>query len=156
MNLLEAEKSIVQRLKQTVAEGPNAWAREVGTRDVLASVTEEMQNCPAVYVVYGGPIVFDADDKRASIGHRFFVIVAVKNAAQGREAAPRNQDAGPLVGSVLSALHGFVCKGATHGLIPATPPAPHYSEGGTFAYYPLAFVARAYHSTRFGLAEAAA
>lgn len=155
-NLLSAEAGIVQRLQQATQQGPAAWCRKVGTRDYLASVAEEMQDAPALYVVYDGLVVFDADEQRASLGHRWLVVVAVKNASQPREAAPRNEEGGGFMGAVLAALHGLLLPAHTHGLVPTTPPRPYYSPGGQFAYYPLAFIARALFSQRFGIAGAIA
>lgn len=157
INLLAAEAAIVQRLQQATQQGPQAWCRKVATRDYLASVAEEMQAAPACYVVYDGPVVFDADEQRLSMGHRWLVVIAVGvTAADQREAAPRNAEGGRFMGAVLQALHGLLVPGHTHGMVPAQPPRPYYSEGGKFAYYPLAFVARAMFSTRFGLAGATA
>ncbi len=153
-NLLAAEAAIVQRLQQATQQGPDAWCRQIGTRDYLATVAEEMQVAPALYVVYDGLVVFDADEQRASVGHRWLVVIAVKNASQPREAAPRNDEGGRFMGAVLAALHGLVLPAHTHGLVPITPPRPYYSAGGQFAYYPLAFLARAHFSQRFGLAGA--
>ena len=153
-NLLAAETGIVARLVAATQEGAEPWARKVGTKDYLASVVEEKQVVPAVYVVYGGLVVFDADEQRASLGHKWLVVLAVGTAADMREAAPRNQEAGPLLGQLLVALQGYQPPGSTHGLVPVTPPGPYYSEAGKFAYYPLAFLSRAMHSQRFGLAGA--
>ena len=154
LNLLAAETAIVDRLKAATQTGPDAWCRKVGTRDYLATVAEESQDAPAVYLVYDGPVVFEADEQRASMGHRWLAVVAVATAALAREAAPRNQMAGPYMGSVLAALHGFLPPAHTHALVPITPPRPFYSDGGKFAYYPLAFVGRAMFSKRFGMAGA--
>lgn len=154
INLLAAESGIVQRLKDATQSGPDPWARKIGTRDYLATVAEEMQIAPAVYVVYDGLVVFDADEQRASLGHRWLVVVAVATAAAMAESTARNQEAGPCMGAVLVALQGYTPPGCTHGLVPTTPPRPFYSPGGRFAYYPLAFTARALHSQRFGLAGA--
>ena len=154
INLLSAETGIVQCLQQATQQGPSAWCRKVATRDYLASVAEEMQDAPALYVVYDGLVVFDADEQRASLGHRWLVVVAVKNASQPREAAPRNDEGGRFMAAVLVALHGLQLPAHTHGLIPTTPPRPYYGQGGQFAYYPLAFIARAFFSQRFGMAGA--
>lgn len=154
MNLLAAEAAIVQRLEQATQQGPDAWCRVIGTRDYLATVAEEMQTAPAIYVVYDGLVVYDADEQRASLGHRWLVVIAVETAQAPREAAPRNELGGERMHQVLSALHGLQVPGHTHGLVPAQPPRPYYSPTGRYAYYPLAFVARALSSQRFGLAGA--
>lgn len=154
--MLADEAAIVARVKEITQTGPDAWARKVETKDYLASVTEEMQHAPAVYVVYDGLVVFDADEQRSSLGNRWLVVIAVATAAAAREAAPRNQEAGPFMGALLAGLHGFMPDGKTHGMVPVPPPRPFYSEGGKFAYYPLAFVVRAYFSKRFGVAAARA
>lgn len=150
--LLAAEAGIVARLQQATQQGPDRWCRKVATRDYLASVAEEMQDAPAIYVVYDGLVVFDADEQRASLGHRWLVVVAVAvTSPQQRDAAPRNSEGGRYMAAVLHALHGLTLPEHTHGLVPTTPPRPYYSEG-KFAYFPLAFMARAHFSTRTGLA----
>jgi len=154
MNLLAAEGAIKQRLVETTQQGDDAWCRVIGTRDYLATVAEEMQVAPAIYIVYDGVVVFDADEQRSNLGHRWLVVVAVETAQQPREAAPRNELGGLYMAAVLKALHGLLIDGHTQGLIPTQPPRPYYSPTGRFAYYPLAFVARAHFSTRFGLAGA--
>lgn len=148
-NFHEAETGIVARLKATTQAGPGAWARAVETRDVLATVAEEMQTTPAIYVVYDGFGVLEADEQRALIAHRWLAVVAIGNATQGREAAPRNQESGPYVAAVVAALHGYRPPGSTTGLVPATPPRPYYSEA-KFAYFPVAFTTTVLHSTRRG------
>lgn len=148
-NFHAAEGGIVERLKAVLQSGPGAWARAVETRDVLATVAEEMQTTPAVYVVYDGFAVLEANEQQALLAHRWLAIVAIGNATQGREAAPRNQEAGPRVADVLAALHGYRPPGSTTALVPATPPRPYYSDA-KFAYYPVAFTTTVLHSTRRG------
>jgi hypothetical protein len=144
-----AEASIVGQLKAQCQSGEDAWARQVGTRATLAEVAEEMQVTPAIYLVYDGYVVLDADEQRAMLAHRWLVIVAIANAAQGRESAPRDTDGGPYQAAVFKALHGFMAAGSTKALTPATPPRPYYSEA-KFAYYPVAFTSVVHHSTRWG------
>lgn len=148
-NFHAAEAGIVERIKAATQVGAGAWARAVETRDKLATVAEEMQTVPAVYVVYDGYVVLDANDQQALLAHRWLVIVAIGNATQGREAAPRNQEAGPYVAAVFAALQGYRPPGSTGPLVPATPPRPYYSEA-KFAYYPVAFTTTVMHSTRRG------
>ncbi|MBE2242390.1 MAG: hypothetical protein IAE86_06530 [Burkholderiaceae bacterium] len=154
-HLLAAEAGIVQALQRATQQGADAWCRKIGTRDYLATVAEEMQDAPALYVVFDGLVIFDADEQRANLGYRWLVVVAVKTAAQPREAAPRNDEGGRYMAAVHVALHGLLLPAHTHGLVPTTPPRPYYSPGGSFAYYPLAFIARAHFSKRFGFAGAA-
>ncbi|MCK9987646.1 MAG: hypothetical protein AzoDbin1_04118 [Azoarcus sp.] len=148
-NFHAAESGIVAELKAATQAGPGAWARAVETRDVLATVAEEMQTPPAIYVVYDGFVVIEADEQRALIAHRWLAVVAIGNATQGREAAPRNQESGPYVAAVIAALHGYRPPGSMTALVPATPPRPYYSEA-KFAYYPVAFTTSVLHSTRRG------
>ena len=148
-NWLAAETAIVERLKSRLQAGEAAWAREIGTRDVLATVAEEMQHCPAVYLVYDGYGVLDADEQRALISLRFLAILAIGNATQGRDAAPRNQSAGVLLPDLFRALHGFRPPECLTGLVPISPPRPYYSEA-RFAYFPTAWETRLIHSTRRG------
>ena len=154
-NFHAAEASIVEQLRQCCQHGERAWARDIGTRATLADTAEEMQHCPAIYLVYDGYMVAEADVQRAALIHRWLAIVAVANAVQGREAAPRNQDAGPLVGDVFRALHGFMPAGSVEAMGPATPPRPFYSPA-KFAYFPVAFTTVAHHDTRSGVATAGA
>ena len=148
-NFLAAETGIVHRLKARLQSGAAPWAREVASRDALATVAEEMQHCPAVYVVYDGFTVQDADEQRALLAHRFLTILAIANAKQGRDAAPRNQSAGALLPDIIAALHGFTPPECAGGLIPVTAPRPYYSEA-KFAYFPLAWQTPVIHSTRQG------
>lgn len=143
-NWMQAEAGIVDRLKATLQAGPGAWARAIGTRTELAAVTEEMQTAPAVYVVYDGFAVLEANEFEVTLAHRWFAVIAVASAATLREAAPRNQLAGPYMRDVLDALHGFLPPECRSPLVPATPPRPYYSEA-KFAYYPLAFITESYH-----------
>lgn len=144
-----AEASIIEQLKAQCQSGPDAWARLVGTRATLAEVAEEMQITPAIYLVYDGFVVLDADEQRAMLAHRWLAIVAIANAAQGRDSAPRDADGGPCQAAVFRALHGFMPAGSAKALTPATPPRPYYSEA-KFAYYPVAFTSAVHHSTRWG------
>ncbi|KAI5914622.1 hypothetical protein [Thauera sp. 2A1] len=148
-NFHAAEAGIVEQLKARCQSGPDAWARAVETRDVLATVAEEMQVVPAVYVVYDGYAVLDADEQRALLAHRWLAVVAVSDASQGREATARNQKAGPYVADVFAALHGYLPPGSTGALVPAQPPRPYFSEA-RFAYYAVAFTSEVFHSTRSG------
>ncbi len=143
-NFMLAETGMVDRLKATLQTGPNAWARAIGTRTELAAVTEDMQVVPAVYVVYDGFAVLDANEFEATLAHRWFVVIAVASAAAQREAAPRNQEAGPFMRDVLAALHGFLPPQCRSPLVPSTPPRPYFSPA-KFAYYPLAFTTESYH-----------
>lgn len=148
-NFLAAETAIVEQLKARCQSGPGAWARAVGTRAALAEVAEEMQTVPAIYVVYDGYAVLEADAQRAVLAHRWLAVVAVGNATQGRESAARNQEAGPMVAAVFAALHGFMPPGCAGAMVPATPPRPYYSEA-RFAYHAVAFTVEARHATRTG------
>lgn len=148
-NYIAAETGVVDRLKERLQGAPGGWARAVETRDVLATVAEEMQTCPAVYVVYDGYAVLDADEQRALVAHRFLTILAISNAAGGREASPRNQSAGGLLPDIFSSLHGWRPPECISGLVPVTPPRPYYSPA-KFAYYPMAWATNVIHSTRQG------
>lgn len=152
-NFHAAEASIVEQLRQACQAGAGAWAREIGTRGTLADTSEEMQHCPAIYVVYDGYVVTQADVQRAIIQHRWVVVVAVSNATPGRDSAHRTQEAGPFVGAVFRALHGFMPAGSVEAMVPATPPRPFYSVA-KFAYFPVAFTTVSHYSTRSGVATA--
>jgi hypothetical protein len=143
-NFMLAETGIVARLEQSLQHGPGAWARLIGTRPTLESVTEDMQTAPAVYVIYDGFAVLEADECSARLAHRWFAVVVVKNIEQQRGAAPRNQEAGPYLRDVLAALHGWVPPECVCPFVLTTPPRPYYSPA-KFVYYPLAFVSESYH-----------
>lgn len=148
-----AEASIVTQLRTVCQQGPGAWPREIGTRAMLADVAEEMQNCPAIYVVYDGFMVLGANAQLAELAHRWLVVIAVSNAAQGRDSSARMHEAGPFVGDVFRALHGFMPVGSIEAMVPATPPRPYFSPA-KYAYFPVAFTTKAYHNTRRGPASA--
>jgi|GEM_PF-2013107 len=148
-NFYESELDIVARLKAAIQSGPGAWARIVGTRDDLDTVTEDQQVTPGVYVIYQGFQVVDAKEQRATLRHRWAVVLSVSLAgAKGRESSPRNQVAGKFLPAILQALHGYTPLGATTPLIPITPPAARPS--GRFSYYPLAFTSDTNYSTKQG------
>ncbi|MDR2155904.1 MAG: hypothetical protein LBE78_12925 [Burkholderiaceae bacterium] len=146
-NFARAELGIVRRLEQCLQHRPGAWARVIGTRPTLESVTEEMQDAPAVYVIYDGFAVLESDEGSARLAHRWFAVVTVKNTAQQRAAAPRNQEAGPYLCDVLQALHGWTPPDCVSPFVPVTPPRPYYSPA-KFVYYPLAFTTESYHCAR--------
>jgi hypothetical protein len=148
-NWLAAETGIIDRLKSCLQSGDAAWAREVATREVLASVAEEMQNCPAVYLVYDGHAILDANEQQALIALRFLAVLAIADATQGSGATPRNQGAGALLPDVFTALHGFRPPECITGLVPVTPPRPYYAPA-RFAYFPTAWETKIIHSTRQG------
>ncbi len=149
-NFHAAEASIVAALQAALQSGDDRWARLVGTRKDLAATAEEMQMAPAVYVVYDGYTVLSASSFEAVLAHRWLVVIAVASAAQTREAAPLNTEAGPYVWDVVSALHGVTPAGASSPLVPATPPRPYYSDA-KFAYYPVAFTNEVRHTIRQGV-----
>ncbi len=148
-NFLAAELDLVERIKGVAQSGPNAWARIVGTRDDISSVTEEQQVVPGVYVIYGGFAIKNANEFKAEVEHRWRVVLAVATAAKvGREASLLNQVAGKYLPQLLQALHGYIPLGSTTPLIPVTPPP--FSTTGKFGYYPLAFTSDTFYSTRSG------
>jgi len=147
-NWLAAENGIVARLQEHLQQGPHAWARKIGTRGDLASVAEEMQHTPAIYVVYDGYGIPDSDEQRALIRLRWIVVLAVSSAAQGREEV-RNFGASRYLPDIFTALHGYRPPECINGLIPATPPRPYYSPA-RFAYFPTAWETSVIHSTRMG------
>ena len=149
-NFHAASLALVQRIKEVSQNGPNAWARIVGTRDDLASVTEANQVTPGVYVLYRGFAVLNADKHNAEIEHRWFVVLSVSGAANAKEPAAKDAEAGRYLPQLLKALHGWVPDGCTTPLLPMTPPPPRPSENGRYSYYPLAFKASTIYSTRNG------
>jgi hypothetical protein len=148
-NWLAAETGILDRLKGRLQAGGAAWAREVAGRETLASVAEEMQNCPAVYVIYDGYAILDANEQQAHIALRFLAVLAIADATQGKGVTPRNQSASLFIGDIFSALHGYRPPECITGLVPVTPPRPYYAPA-RFAYFPSAWETRLIHSTRQG------
>ena len=145
-NPLVAQPGIVTRLVTLTQTGPDAWCRRVAARKELQAITEEMQVTPALYVVYDTFRVLAADEFETTLQHRWFVVLALKDAASQRDAAPLADDAGPLLSKVMDALIGFVAPGCSTPLILATPPRPYFAPA-TFAYHPLAFTHESYHCT---------
>lgn len=138
-NFLVAETGIVERIKKISQAPGSAWARFVGTRKDLATVAEEMQTVPAIYVVYDSFAVLpETDEFTLSLSHRWLVVLAMGTAASQREAEALNQSAGPYIGQLLSGLHGYTPPECSEPLIAGTPPRPYYSPA-RFAYYPLVF-----------------
>lgn len=136
-NFLEAQTGIVERIRDVAQSGPEAWCRLVGTRKDLAAVAEEMQTTPAVYVVYDGFAVLPGSDYMTLLlSHRWLVVLAIGTAASQKDADRLDQLAGPHIGALINALHGFIPTGCREPLVMATPPRPYYSPA-RFAYYPL-------------------
>jgi len=142
-NFSDTEAGILAWLKHRTQQGPDAWARVIGTRKALAAVTEDMQMAPALYVVYHGFVVRDATEFNYTLLHRWVVVLAVATAASQREAEPLNDMAGPWLAQLLG-LHGQTLPGCATPLLLATPPAPYYSPA-KFAYFPLAFTHESNH-----------
>lgn len=152
-NFFAAELDIVARLKTATQEGPNRWARIVGTRDDTDGVTEDKQVTPGVYVLHDGFSVPEATPARGILKNRWVILITVSTgAAKQREASPRNQVAGCYIPSILRALHGYTPLGSTEPLVVATP--PHRWSGAGFGYYPLAFTSNTHFSIKQGPATA--
>lgn len=147
-NFHAASLDLVQRIKAVAQAGSAPWARLVGTRDDMAATQEESQLTPGVYVIYRGFSVQGADDYRAEIEHRWFIVLAIAGPVNTREAAGRDVEAGRYLPQLVQALHGYTPAGCTSPLVLATPPMPVVS--GRYGYYPLAFTALTVYSTRKG------
>jgi len=146
-NFLEAQTGIVERVREISQSGPDAWCRLVGTRKDLATVAEEMQTTPAVYVVYDGFAVLPGSDEYAlNLSHRWLVVLAIGTAASQKDADRLDQLAGPYIGYLIQALHGYTPPQCREPLVMATPPRPYYSPA-RFAYYPLLLVNSTSHCT---------
>jgi len=140
-NLLGAEPLIVARITETMMSGEDAVLRQVLTRPDLAAITESMQNAPAVSVVFDGFVVQGGApaelEHAAQLAQRWLTVITVKNIADSKGAAARNQDAGPILRRLWNALHGHTLGPGFTPLIPVSPPRAYYSAG--FAYFPLAW-----------------
>lgn len=132
-----AQDGLVDWITQNTQNGPNAWARKVGTAKELAAITETEQIVPAVYVVYNGFSVKTATDMEAVLTQRWFVVLAIASAASQRQATQLNVEAGPLLGQLMG-LHGLLLPGCQSALVPGPAPQPYYSPS-KFAYFPLLF-----------------
>ena len=142
----KAEGGIVAKLKADLQNGAERWAREIATRKEMAAITEDVQNSPAVYVVFDGFSVIDATESDATLLNRWYIVLALKNAAAQRKAAPLNQDAGPYLAAIWKSLHGYTPTACRTPLVPFTPPKPYFSDA-KFAYYALAFSTQSFHCT---------
>jgi hypothetical protein len=136
-NFLVSEGGIVKRLVDTMMTGETAVLARVATRADMASLAEEKQIVPAVYVVYMGYQVVEANEGDAMFRHRWIATVAIGNAAGGRDTRQRNLDVGPLVARVIEALAGFTPAPFHTPLVPGTPPPPYYAPA--FVYLPVLF-----------------
>jgi hypothetical protein len=136
----------VARITAQMMTGPNAVLRAVMTKTDLASIPEEKQITPAVHVVFDGFLIAGQGAELEMVAlqsQRWITVVAVANSARMREAAARNQDAGPLLFQLFKALHGFVPAPGLTKLAPLSPPRAYYSAG--FAYFPLAWTTSMTH-----------
>ncbi|WP_295377173.1 hypothetical protein [uncultured Pseudacidovorax sp.] len=138
----DTEAAMVAWVQARTQVGPDAWCRKVGTRMEIGSVAEEMQVTPAVYVVYGNPVVKAADDDSYALHHRWFLVLALATPAAQRDASAMARLAGPKLAQ-LANLHGKTLTGCRSPLRLATPAPPLHMP--KFSYYALAFTCESNH-----------
>lgn len=148
-DLLVGQPGIVARLEAATRQGPGAWCRKIATARELSDVVEDQQVTPALFVLHDAFQVVEADEFSATLVHRWFVVLSLKNAASQRTPSALDEEASQLLAKVLDTLVGFTPPRCASPLIPATPPRPFYSPA-KFAYYPLAFTHKSFHCTTGG------
>ncbi|MCL7422521.1 MAG: hypothetical protein M8364_16645 [Methylobacter sp.] len=139
-NYLAAEDLIKQRLIATVPAIP---ARNVLSAADLDGVKEAGQATPALHVIYFDDDVPTKDGSSAGSGRDqitrqlWLVTLVVRNVRDKAGAGIRN-DAGLVIGSVLSSLQGWQ-PSAEHGPLQRrkSPYRPTYRNG--FAYFTFLF-----------------
>jgi len=109
----------------------------------LASVVEQSQVNPAVFVVYDGEEPVDSvnNGKRVMEDQRFIIVLVVRNAKDVLGGSGARESAVALRGDVLRAVSGWQPTSEHRPLQRAKgSPPPHYTPG--FAYLPTTFTTR--------------
>lgn len=138
---LYLEQLIIDRVRDQV----QGLTDVLGIPD-LASLDEERQIAPAVYVIYLGDEVGTGVQHQGGRGaiqtvtQNWAVVLTVYYADARGDGHGARREAGPLLGSLLQALSGWVPDGATAPMKRAPQQAPVAYANGYF-YYPLVFQA---------------
>lgn len=131
---LAAGPLLVARVKDQVA-----GLRHVLPATELSAMKETGLPSPSAFVIYDGDRLGDSALRGQSrvVYQRWLVVLAVRNATQGDGGQAIQDEAGPLLSSILGALQGHILSPDHRPLIRVQAPKPGYSAA--FAYYPLAF-----------------
>lgn len=133
-DFMAMESELVQRIQAAVADQKPAV--HVLTSADLADVREELQKVPAVHVIYGGYRVVEAQGAKWRLAHKWLIVAAVRNVAQGQSGSAARREAGQLSALATAAVAGESLPGATRASALVTPPPARYSKG--FQYLPSA------------------
>ncbi len=133
MSFLSAEDELVARLNEKVSA-------RIYSADELSSIEERAQVSPSVHVIYDGytPTQEIANGAIQQVEHRWLIIIAVKSV---KDTKSQRDKASPLIDETLEAMLGHQPTTELDALRMADAPAPVYTAN--FAYFPLAFTARA-------------
>lgn len=111
----------------------------------LASVVEQSQVVPAVFVIYDGEDVVDQvpNGKKVLEDQRFIVVLAIRNASDTLGGSGAAEDAKAIRASIYAALSGWV-PGPEHRPLTRAQAnyRPHYTPG--FAYLPTIFKTKSF------------
>lgn len=110
--------------------------------DVVVLRADSMERMPrnvprALIVIPSGLRVDEQTRRQVAIAEEFVVVVAVRNASTQTTGEASQEDAGPLLSLVVSALLGWEPDEPYAPVSMTTSPSPDH-EGG-YGYYPLAF-----------------
>lgn len=133
-NFMALEPQLVQRIQAAVA-GQKPAVHVLTSAD-LADVREETQLVPAVHVIYGGYRVVEAQGAKWRLVHKWLIVAAVRNVAQGQSGSAARRDAGLLSATATAAVAGVGFDGSTKASVLVTPPPARYTKG--FQYLPSA------------------
>lgn len=133
----QLEDRIVALLKAAVAGLTPAV--HVLTAAELEGVRENAQLTPALHVISDGFRPTESGHKVARLTHTWYVVAAVRNAAQQRSGAAARRQAGPLLARAMAALLSEQLPGTAKPLQLA--PAPRGRYAGGFFYLPSAWTA---------------
>lgn len=132
MDFLHLESQIIDRLGERLSPDIHRL-----TAADLAGVAEGSQPTPAVHVVFDGYRIQDHKIPAiAAVTQQWLTVIAVRNRRGGSTGDGARASAGPIIGDVLSSLHGWRPDGASV-LKLAAAPRPGYVAG--FAYFPLSW-----------------
>lgn len=133
-DFMAMEPELVQRI-QVAVTGLKPAVHVLTTAD-LADVREEQQKVPAVHVIYGGYRVVGTQGAKWMLAHKWLIVAAVRNVAQGQSGAAARREAGQLSALATAAVAGESLAGAIRPSALVTPPPARYSKG--FQYLPSA------------------
>lgn len=123
-NFMALEQQFIARLREVLP----ANVHVLSAAD-LAGVAEEVQLTPAVHVLYRSYRPGDIEsDAFAGVEQDWLTVVAVRHLADPAIGAQARQEAGPLAGAVIAALHRHRFEGYKPLRLGAAP-ASGFSKG---------------------------